>query len=351
MEDVKKNKVRMIIIILVVSIIVFGGVLFYLMGIAASGTEKKGVAIEVKDGMGGLQILTMMNKQGLINNPLCGKIYVRLAAPEKLQMGTYIFNKTMSLPEMLKAIGDGDANYMAKRQLKVLEGITLPEIAQTIDNTFGIKKEEVLKAWADKAYLQTLIDKYWFLTSDILKDGIMHPLEGYLYPDTYYVSTEKPTIEEVTNLMLDGMDKNLTKVKDKISTMDMSVHEFVTFASIVQAESGQAEDTNMRIAGVFKNRLDQDMPLQSDITVNYAKKQRRVDVSISDTKVDSLYNTYKHPGLPIGPVCSVPLATMEACVNYEKTDYLFFFATKDGTVLFTKTYAEHQKVVEKNKWY
>ena len=105
------------------------------------------------------------------------------------------------------------------------------------------------------------------------------------------------------------------------------------------------------IAGVFLNRLYEGMGLQSDITVLYALGESHVDVTIAETKVDSPYNTYQNAGLPIGPVCAVPARTMEDCINYEPSDYFFFFATEDGDVLYTKTYKEHQKVVEENKWY
>ena len=130
----------------------------------------------------------------------------------------------------------------------------------------------------------------------------------------------------------------------------MSVHEFLAFASVVERESLFDED-RAKIAGVFKNRLDKDMALQSDITVLYALNRTGVNVSVAETQVDSPYNTYKNKGLPIGPICAVPATTMESCINYEPSDYLFFFATEEGKVLYSKTYEEHQKIVEENKWY
>ena len=199
--------------------------------------------------------------------------------------------------------------------------------------------------------MNKLIDQYWFLTDDILNKDIKYPLEGYLYPETYFLDSEDPDIEEITASMLDKTDEVLTPLKDEISNkLDMSVHEFLSFASIVERES-LFEDDRPMIAGVFKNRLDQNMALQSDITVNYALDKTGVNVSIADTQVDSKYNTYKYKGLPVGPICAVPERTMEDCINYEPNDYLFFFATEDGDVLYSKTYEEHQKVVEENRWY
>ena len=151
-------------------------------------------------------------------------------------------------------------------------------------------------------------------------------------------------------MILRKTDEELTARKSQISASGRSVHEFLTLASIVESESLFEKDRPV-IAGVFINRLNKDMPLQSDITVLYALQEKRVDVSYADLEVDSKYNTYKHTGLPVGPVCAVPGNTMDDVLNYEKTDYLFFFATEDGEVIYSKTIDEHNKVVEDNVWY
>jgi UPF0755 protein len=188
------------------------------------------------------------------------------------------------------------------------------------------------------------------VADDILKDGIMYPLEGYIYPETYFVTEEDPSLESITAMILKKMDEELTARKDEIKKSGMSVHEFLSLASVVENES-LFEADRPKIAGVFINRLEKGMPLQSDITVLYAKQERRVDVSYADLEVDSPYNTYKYSGLPIGPVCAVPAHTMDDVLNYEKTDYLFFFATEDGKVLYSKTIDEHNKIVDENMWY
>ena len=201
-----------------------------------------------------------------------------------------------------------------------------------------------------------MVDQYWFLDQSILGSEIMFPLEGYLGPETYVITSKKTTIEDVTKLMLDQMDKNLTAIKSKIEEFkingnNITVHQFLSLASVVQCEaSGQKEDQS-KIAGVFMHRLEKPMRLQSDVTVNYANQIKTVAVTYNHLEVDSKYNTYKYEGLPIGPISMVSNEIMESCLNYQPTDDLFFFALKDGTVIYSKTYNEHQKVVKENKWY
>ncbi len=178
----------------------------------------------------------------------------------------------------------------------------------------------------------------------------MYPLEGYLYPETYYITDKNPTLEDMTKISLDMMNKKLSPYKEKIKKMDMTPHEFLTFVSVVERESLFDKDKPM-IAGVFVNRLNKGMALQSDVTVNYALQKTGVKVSTKQTQTDSPYNTYKYLGLPIGPISTVTENTMKACLEYTHHKYEFFFAKKDGTVIYNETYQGHDKSVRENKWY
>jgi UPF0755 protein len=146
------------------------------------------------------------------------------------------------------------------------------------------------------------------------------------------------------------MEIKLEPYKSRMEELGMTAHEFLSLSSVIQAESLFEEDYKM-IAGVFHNRLETGMPLQSDITVLYALQEKRVDVTYADLEVNSLYNTYMYPGIPVGPVCTVQDAILDACANYEEHDYYYFFATQEGKVLYSKTLAEHNKTVQANLWY
>lgn len=349
-NSMDKNKKIIVIAVAAVVVLILAFIVFSSGIGAVDKKDDKSITVNIPNGSGGMAIIQILDEHGLIKNELCAKVQMKIGGYDSLQANTYVFNKSMGLKEMLKAINTGDFNYLSKESFTIIEGATVPDAAEAISKKFGIKKSDILAKWGNRAYLKTLIDKYWFLTDDILKTGIMFPLEGYLYPETYIVTEDKPSIETITEMILDKTNIELNERKSKIESSGRSVHDFLTLSSIVQNESLFAEDRPM-IAGVFINRLSKGMALQSDITVLYALQEKRINVTYNDLEVDSPYNTYKHTGLPVGPVCSIPDFTMDDVLNFKKSDYLYFFATKDGEVLYNKTLAEHEKAVQENLWY
>ena len=350
----KKSKKKLVILLAVVAVIVIGaaaGILMYNSGIgpADSGNDEP-VTVDIPAGSGGAQIIEILDENGLIKNKTMAKLHLRLGGYDSLQANTYIFTRDMDLKEILTAVNTGDFNYLSKNLLTIVEGSTIPQAAAAISEKLNISADELIALWDDRDYLDSLIEKYWFLTDEILQDGIMYPLEGYLYPETYTVTDQNITAKGITEQILDYTDSVLSERKDDIEAFGMTVHEFLSLTSVVESESLFEED-RPKIAGVFMNRLDDGMPLQSDITVLYALQEKRVNVTYDDLEVDSPYNTYKYTGLPIGPVCAVSAPVMDDTLAYEKSDYLYFFAKEDGTVIYSKTLEEHNKAVSENLWY
>ena len=344
-------------IILSIIIILFllggAGVLFawtyYNNGIKAVSQESEEVIVVIEPGQSAYSILNTLDEAGLVNDALCGKIYLKLNEVGNLQSNSLRLNKNMSIEELFAVIANPTDEHIVQFQVTILDGATLPEIAESIATSLEISSDEVMNLLNDEAFLNTLISEYWFITDEIFEDGIRYPLEGYLYPETYKLNANN-TLEDVIRASLDMMDSKLTEVKGSIDAMGFSAHDFLTFASVVERESLFDTDRPI-IAGVFKNRLDDNMLLQSDITVNYAWERTGVDVSYDHLKIDSPYNTYKYKGLPIGPISTVSAVTIDSCVNYTEHDYLYFFAKADGTVLYSKSLAEHNAAVKANKWY
>lgn len=356
------GKLKLILIIVAVLVVLItGGMFFYQNGISAiDPNNEDSVMVTIPSGSGGSAIVEILDDAGLIKNKICAKIHMKISSYDALQANTYRFNRSMSLKEIMQAIDGGDFDYIAQEKFTIREGETLPQAAERLAEVLPFTKEEIIAKWADRDYLNALIEKYWFLTDAVLAEGIMFPLEGYLYPDTYFVAEEgqstadaakeAQSIEAATERILMMTDKALSQRKAEIDQSGMDIHEFLTLSSIVESESLFDED-KPKIAGVFINRITDGMPLQSDITVLYALQEKRVKVTNKDTAVESPYNTYKYPGLPAGPVCAVPAGTMDAVLHYENNDYLFFFAKEDGTVIYSKTLAEHEKAVKENRWY
>lgn len=338
------KKIKMIIAGVSVTVVIIFAVLAYMYfdGIKAPSSKEEEVVVVISGGPS--SVLAQLDEAGLLKNKMVANIHLKLNS-YNFKANTYVLNKNMDLESICKTIEKADFKYLLKDKFTVLEGSTIPEYADVVAKKLNLSQTDILKKWCDTEYLNTLVEKYWFLDESILEDGLMFPLEGYLAPETYFITEKEPSIESLTTMMLDQMDTNLTPYKDKIKEFKIKgevveMHDFLALASIVQCESLFPED-HSRIAGVFMHRLEKPMRLQSDVTVNYANQVTKVAVTYDDLNVDSKYNTYKYDGIPVGPISSVSVELIEACLNYEKTDYEYFFAIKDGTVVYTKSYDEH----------
>ena len=346
------NKTYKILIGIVSTILVLiiGFVVYYNMNLSAVSKSDEQVIVTIESGSSQYAALDALEDAGLIKNKTVAKVYLKLHPMDNLQANTYILNKNMDLKEMLSILENPSFENILKSKLTIPEGTRLVDIVDIIADNTGLKSKDILKKWSNKDYLKTLIKDYDMLSDEILDEDIKYPLEGYLYPETYYITEQEEDIDHITRTLLDMTQTKINGLQSSIDKMGYTVHEFLTLSSIVECESLFDEDKPI-IAGVFINRLNKDMALQSDITVNYALNKTGVKVSYKQLETDSKYNTYKYKGLPVGPVSNVCVDTMNAVVNYTKSDYLFFFAKEDGTVIYSKTVSEHEKAVEKYRWY
>ena len=339
------------IVVLIVVVAFTGGILFYLNGIGAvDSSNTDNVLVEIPNGSGATAIVYILNDAGLIKNMNCAKVNARIGGYDSLQANTYIFNKAMTLPEIMKAINTGDFQYLSKTSFQLKEGYRLTQCAESLAEVTDFSKDDIMAVWDDKDYVKELIGQYWFLTDDVLNDKIMHPLEGYLFPDTYFITESDPTIQSVTEMALDEMDAALSERKAGIEATGYSIHQFLTLGSIVCKEGCATDEDAAHIAGVFKNRLDQEMSLGSDVTVCYIFDEDRVDLKVSQLESDSPYNARKVSGWIPGPISTVPAMAMDGVLNAADTDDLFFYAGPDGTIYYAKTNEEHQKNVADHPW-
>ena len=340
----KKSSRGLWILVLILAILVgFGG--YYTLGLRAvePGNEED-VIVEIPSGSGASAIVDILDDAGLVRNRFCAKVNARLGHYNGLQANTYIFNKGMSFSSIMKAINTGDFDYISKESITVKDGARLQQVAEAMSEQLPFTAEEIMDQWNDRDYLNSLIDEYWFLSDAILDDDVMYPLEGYLYADTYYVTTDNSTIEGFTEMCLDRMEGELDKRREAISASGFSVHEFLTLTSIVTKEA--RADDQAKVAGVFLNRLDQGMGLGSDVTVCYIFQEDRVELKVSQLESTNPYNTRKYGGLPPGPICQVVGDAMDAVLDYEKSDDLFFFADEDGVVHYYKTNEDFEQGIE-----
>ena len=264
------------------------------------------------------------------------------------QAGTYKLNKTYNLKKIVSIL---NGNYYLEDGYKITfkEGKRLTEYVKLIAENTNHTESEIFAVIDDKDYVKTLISKYWFLTDSILDENIYHPLEGYLFPETYYFLNKDVKIEDIIEKLLDEMSKRLEPYKDQIKD---DPHKYITLASIAELE-GTNEENRKMIVGIFNNRLAKKMTLGSDVTTYYAFNQE-MDKDLKKEMFNT-YNPYNTRSdrlaglLPVGPICSPGESSIKAAINPTSSDYYYFVADKYANIYYTKTYAEHEAKVREIK--
>lgn len=347
MMKTKKNKVWIIGGSVIGGIILLIGALLLTYNILLGKVSKKSevVYFTVETGTSTRNIITNLKEANLIKSEMAALIYVKLHNLG-LQAGTYELDRTMDTKEIISKISKGEV-FLNVKTLTFVEGRRLLSYVKTIASNYPYTEEEILNVLSNKEYLNSLIEKYWFLTDDILDNDIYYPLEGYLYPDTYSFYADA-TIEEIIEKMLDNTSKKLEPYKEEILNSDFSVHELITLASIVELEAGGSDRAG--VSSVFINRINAGWNLGSDVTTYYAEqKDFTVELSYQEYQECNAYNTRStcFTGLPVGPICNMSVDSIKAAIEPSDTDYYYFVADKNKKTYFSKTYEEQQEVINK----
>ena len=325
-------------------------------------SSKQYVKVQIPEGANSQEIGSILEKSGLIKHGLLFTAYVKYKNYSDLKSGYYNLQKSMSTEDLIKALQKGgtpEPQEVVYANLTIPEGFTLEQIAQTVAQLQGDFKEPLtaeafMAKVQDENFIAQEIAKYPKLLESLpAKDsGVRYRLEGYLFPATYTIK-ESTTIESLIDEMLATMDKNLSPHYATIKEKNLTVNELLTIASLVEKEGAKTEDRKL-IAGVFYNRLNLGIPLQSNIAILYAEGKLGQKISLADdvaidTAIDSPYNVYTNIGLMPGPVDSPSLDAIESSINQTKSDNLFFVANvQDGKVYFAATKEDHDKNVEEH---
>ncbi|TDL77282.1 endolytic transglycosylase MltG [Rhodococcus qingshengii] len=339
------RRIVLIITIVAILILVFiggGGYLYIKSALQPvdkdSKVQKK---VEIPIGSSVTGISEKLEANGIIKNAKVFKYYVKFKNEAGFMAGEYELSPSMEIPEIINRLKTGKVLQKAAFQLTIPEGKQLKEIAQIIAKTVNLPEEEVFNQMNDRTFIQKMMAKFPdLLTTDILNPNIKYPLEGYLFPATYPFYKPNPTVEEMIVTMLEQTRKVITPYLAELSEEEFTAHQLLTMSSLIEEEATQKADRK-DISSVFYNRIEQEMPLQTDPTVLYAQGKHKERVLYEDLEVDSPYNTYKHKGLPPGPIANAGKDSIEAAINPSETKYLYFLATAGGDVIFTKTLEEH----------
>ena len=349
-KNIKKTYKIIVVCIILLLALVLTPIIWYNSSLNAVSKDNIPVPVTIEIGSGSDAIATVLEENNIIRSKLAFKLYIKLNNVEGLQAGNYELNKNMSVSEIIEVLKTGK---VMKDQINItfIEGKNMRWIANKIASTTNNTAQDAYNLLQDKAYIDTILNEYWFITDAITSKDIYYPLEGYLFPDTYAFDGKDVSVKDIFKAMLDKMESVLTECGAK----DKNIHDILTLASIVELE-GTDVTSRKTIASVFYNRLDANMSLGSDVTTYYAYKLDMGERDLTTTELYT-YNPYNTRGpqmfgkLPVGPIASPSKSSIQAVIAPDNTDYLYFVADKNGKVYFANTLAEHQKIVSdlKNK--
>lgn len=316
-------KKRILVFLILLFFLISGFYLYYKEGILPVNKNDKSTKIFViNKGESLTNIVKKLHNEKLIRNKIVFYLLIKqLGLEKKIQAGDFRLSPSMSAEEIAQTLTHGTLDIW----VTIIEGLRKEEIAQIINKNFNIPEIEFIK----------------------------YAKEGYLFPDTYLIP-KNADLKTVLNIF----EKNFnTKVNDnlrkKIAEKDLTIEKTIIIASLIEREAKFAKDRPL-VASVIFNRLDTNMKLDIDATVQYAlgyqikeKTWWKKYLTKNDLSFDSPYNTYLYPGLPPGPICNPGLESIMAVLDAPKTDYYYYLSDKKGHLHFAKTLEEHNKNIRK----
>jgi len=316
--------------------------------------EDEYVLIEIGPGFTAGRVVEILYEKGLVRDEMIASLLVRLNGWGAIQRGEYQVNAGMSLEEMFLMFRGGDVIEQVFENFIIPEGVEIGVIANITAQALDLNSDDLMELWSDEGFLRDMISEFWFLTDEILNPDILYPLEGYFYPIRHEIPEGERDLKEVTRAMLKMTGQMLEPYRQQINAHDMTVHEILTFASIVQGETANSYEMR-KVAGVFFNRLysgNTGFRLESCVTVHYFHvhdlgHERQSHVSFEMRDRMSPFNTYQNTGLPPGPVNSPERAAIRGTLNPSEHNYYFFvgdlYNCNNGESIFAETLLQHEQ--------
>jgi len=314
---------RLGIFAIVVAIVGVGGLIWWNDGNAPyDAKDDTSISFTVQKGQSIREIASDLAQQKLIRSSVGFYIMVKLMGIERdIQAGDFRLKRNMDAKTVATSLTHG----MEDVWVTTLEGWRVEEIATKLSQDLGIPEKEFLK----------------------------YAREGYMFPDTYRIPKEA-SATAVVALFEENFNAKITvEMKDAVKKSGYTFDQVLALASLVEREGINDADRPM-IAGILYNRLKKDWPLQVDATLQYILGYQAKEkswwtkfVGDEDKKLDSLYNTYKYPGLPVGPISNPGFSAIKAAIYPAKSDYMYYLHDKNGIIHFAKTLEEHNANVSK----
>ncbi|MCH3904603.1 MAG: endolytic transglycosylase MltG [Lactobacillus sp.] len=329
---------------LLVLIVLFGGLYIHHAMQPVDRHSDRYVAVDIPVGATNRDIAEILQEKHVIHSAKVFNLWLKVKSESNFQAGKFYVSPSMNTQQIVRQL-QGSGNRPVSGYLLVREGETIDQIGTAIGKSTKYSKQDFLKLMKDKQFVQKLAKKHpKLLTSSMKSKHVRYHLEGYLFPARYEIYRGS-TLKELVEQMVAKTNQVMTPYYSQIKRKDLTVHQVLTLASLVEREGVKTSDRR-KIAGVFFNRLDADMPLQSDISVMYALNKHKHSLTIKDTKVKSPYNLYKHKGYGPGPFNNPSLDSISAVLHPadRSSNYLYFVADlKTGKVYYSHTLNQHLK--------
>lgn len=268
------------------------------------------VILVIEKGTHARAIAEQLSAKNLIRSPNVFLGYVKLMSHEGLlRSGNFVFHGPLSIPAVLAAMKTG----ADEKTIFIPEGWTVADIAAYFEEQGFFSKEEFTAA--------------------------AQPYEGYLFPDTYRVF-EDASPQDIVALMRSNFEKKTASLG--LGTSKYSLSDIVVMASLLEREAPSLGDRKL-VAGILWKRLEAGMPLQVDATLTYAVGRGSLSLTSDDLALDSPYNTYRHLGLPVGPIANPGLKSLEAALNPTPSPYWFYLSDREELLYYSTTFEEHRE--------
>lgn len=328
------KKIILALVLLAIIGLILLGIDFYLKVFTPFAEYGESTTITIEKGESASSIAKKLHQQKIIANYTYFAIYYRLFFNDyKFKTGEYLFDQPMTMKQIIEKLHEGK---VVLYKITIKEGLTINEIAQFLQENHQIDATEFIRYAEDTS-----------LIADT--DPQAPDLEGYIYPDTYFVHREV-NAREMVKLMVNRFKENFShSLKWRAEEMNLSIRQVITLASLIEKETASREERFL-ISSVFHNRIHQGMLLDCDPTVVYALKRDNLytgKLGWDELKYDSPYNTRLYRGLPPGPICNPGYASIEAALYPENTRYYYFVAKDSKSHHFSETLDEHNWAVRK----
>lgn len=324
----RKSIFSRLFLAVILLVIITGAFAWYSIYTPVDANNDQEISFVIKSGTSAKQIAQNLKDEDLIRDTTTFYGFVRLTGEDKnITAGRFMLSKSMNVPEIIDIITVAVAS---ESTVTIQEGLTVRNIDDKLAAQGLITAgdfEQAVKTFND-------YDSYPFIDREIVSK-LEFPLEGYLYPDTYFVDGVDFDSNELITKMLNNFKAKFDTVQQLFEAQDRSMHEIITMASILQREVRTPQDYNT-VSGLLWKRLDSGWHIGADATILYATGKK--NISVEDLEFDSPYNTRLHVGMPPGPISNPDIEHIEAAITPEDSEYWYYLTTLDtGEVIYART--------------